>query len=162
MRLITFIAITFVLTACATSSGPSVPPYTGTDQVSDVSADAFIGNWYLTIINPRDGQETNPTTVTYSADGAFTGTISPTGQSASVLGDDTLNMTGTWSTANGLLRHENVEMSSSGNNELASFMASMMNGLSRDVGGTANVYELSAQHMVLVGEDGVATRYDRR
>jgi len=36
----------------------------------------------------------------------------------------------------------------------------MMNGLSRDVGGTANVYELSAQHMVLVGEDGVATRYD--
>jgi len=67
MRLITFIAITFVLTACATSSGPSVPPYTGTDQVSDVSADAFIGNWYLTIINPRDGQEINPTTVTYSA-----------------------------------------------------------------------------------------------
>jgi len=162
MRLTTLIAITFALTACASSSGPAVPRYTGTDQINDVSADAFIGEWDLTILNPRDGQETNPTTVTYSADGAFTGTIFPTGQSASVLGDDSLNMTGTWSTTNGLLRHENVEMSSSGDNELASFMASMMNGLSRDVGGTANIYELSANYMVLVGEDGVATRYDRR
>ncbi len=158
----TLIALAVVLTGCATTSAPSVPPYSGTDQITEASSDAFLGEWDLTILNPRKGQETNPTTVTYNANGLFTGLISPTGQSASILGNDKLGMTGSWSVAGGLLRHESVEVSSSGDNAVASFMASLMNNVSQDIGGTANIYELSNSHIVLVGEDGVATRYDRR
>lgn len=150
------------LGGCATTTGPSVPPYTGADSVTEATPNAFIGSWDLTILNPRDGQETHPTVVNYNGNGDFSGTITPTGQSVAILGDADLIMTGTWSTDNGFLTHHDVQMSSSGDNPLASFMTSLMNGMASNLGGTADIYELSDSHVILVAEDGVATRYDRQ
>lgn len=150
-----------MLAGCATTRD-RISVYTGADSVADIEASAFVGTWDMTILNPREGQEVNPTIVTYSDDGSFNSVITPEEVSSSALGNAPLNLSGNWSTADGVVSHHNVELSAGGDDPAASFITQLLNSISRDFGGSANVYEVSATHVILVGEDGVATRYDRR
>ena len=150
------------LSACAAPRDAPVPTFTGQDSVTTVNNSAFIGSWDMTILNPRATQEISMNTVTYSEDGQFTSILIPPEDSASPFGSTPLNLSGDWSIAEGVLVHSNVQASSDTEDAYALELVELLNNSPRELGGSANVYEVSASHFVLVGDDGIATRYDRR
>lgn len=151
------------LVGCATTRPPVRSPWTGVDTVDAVDSDAFVGDWRLTVLNPYEGQELAPTTIRYDADGTFHSEIMPNGEGAEAIGSDRLVMSGRWSVGHGLLRHADLEMSSPGGSVIAQIIADMINENRKDIAGTADVYELSAERIVTVGtEDGVANALERQ
>lgn len=150
------------VSACAFGKPDKPTPYTGPDTVSTAEPGDFIGTWQTEVINPLPGSETNATLVTYREDGSFSATITPEAESASPLNDTPFVIRGRWSTESGRITHDDVEIKSLGDDPLATVLATLLNDTRDDLGGTANLYERSSTHLILVSPDGVATRYLRQ
>ena len=142
---------------------PERPAYDGPDLVgSDVDPSSLVGVWRVTSLNPYPDQGEQETVIEYRADGTVVGEIDPSNdESMAVLGDTQFRMTGEWAVADGSVTHENVEMEALSENTFAQLMANMVNGLKRDLGGTADILELESDRIVMLGDDGGAMRYDR-
>lgn len=155
-----FLLSTWML-GCASGRPAAPPPYTGQDQVDVVAPNAVLGTWITQVINPLKGTEANTTEVTYRDDGTFTALITPNADTTSPLGTTPLALAGRWSVDGGSLAHRDVEVAVSDEDPLAAVLASLLNTTRSDLGGTANFYEQSADHLVLVDAQGIATRYTR-
>ncbi len=157
------LATAIALTSCASLTPPVRPVYTGADSVSTATRSQLTGVWTVNNLNPYPDAEPQRTTIEYTADGSVLGQIIPEGESARALGNMTFEMTGNWRLDGDVITHENMEMNviTEGDNKLMNVFANLFskkNGLS----GQANIYELSANRMVIVGSDGGAMEYVRQ
>ena len=146
---------------CAALAPPERPVWQGSDQVGDVAPDQLVGTWRVTPLNPYPDQEAQSTVIEYRADGTVVGQIEPGAESAALLGDARFEMSGRWAVADGVVSHSDVEMDVVSDNAMARMVAGMINGAKRDLGGTADVQELDANRIVMLGTDGAAMRYER-
>ena len=154
---------TISLASCASLTPPVRPAYTGADSVSTATQSQLVGVWTVNNLNPYPDSEPQRTTIEYKADGSVLGQVIPEGESAKALGNMTFEMTGNWRLDGDVITHENMEMNviTEGENKLMNVLGNMFskkNGLS----GQANIYELSANRIVMVGSDGGAMEYVRQ
>ena len=150
------------LGGCASMTPPERPLWDGPDLVDAVDPARLVGVWKVTPLNPYPEQGPQETVIEYRADGTVTGELDPGDDEAmAALGDVRFEMNGRWSVADGSVTHEDVTMESLSDNAFAKMMSGMINGAKRDLGGTADIRELEADHMVMLGTDGAAMRYDR-
>lgn len=155
------VAATLTLSACVSLTPPSRPAYTGADVVSNAEASQLVGNWRVTELNPYPDAEPQNTVIEYRADGTVRGEVTPGGESAAALGDTRFELLGTWTLDGDTVVHKDMKMNTIGGNRMASMMASMINS-QQNISGSANIYELSANRIVMVGDDGNATEYVRQ
>lgn len=157
------VALLAALASGCSLTPPERPAYDGPDLVgSDVDPGSLVGVWRVTPLNPYPDEGEQETVIEYRADGSVVGEIDPSeDESMAVLGDTQFRMTGNWSVSDGAVAHENIEMEALSDNAFAQLMANMINGLKRDLGGTADILELEADRIVMLGDDGGAMRYDR-
>ncbi len=151
------LALTSIITGCA-SSGPaeSAPPYTGKDQVGAVSKQMFIGKWSGRVLNPVRGQTTNNFTATFSQDGKTVYTVD--GQSGMNL---KFQMFGTWTVQGDNIATQLESVREMSGNPLGGMMARMMSGMREQMSGSANVYEATANRLVIVSDHGQAQELTR-
>ncbi|MGH1357328.1 MAG: hypothetical protein ACRBC3_01055 [Burkholderiaceae bacterium] len=151
-------ALAIVIAGCASSgSSQSIPPYTGKDQVGAVSKDMIIGNWSGRVLNPVQGQPTNNFTATFSQDGKTVYNVD-NGQSGMNL---KFQMIGTWTVEGDLITTQLDSINEVSGNALGGLMAKMMSSMRDRMSGSANVYEASANRLVLVGKEGQAQEFTR-
>ena len=148
---------------CASLTPPERPAWEGSDQVGEVDPASLIGTWEVTPLNPLPDQPEQQTVIEYRDDGTVLARVDPGEESRALLGEDArFEMTADWSLTDGIVRHENVEMEVVSDSALARLMSAMVNGVKRDLGGTADIQELDADRIVMLGEDGAAMEYLRR
>lgn len=161
LALTSLLISSITLTACATLTPPVRPDYKGADIVQNAKPAQLLGVWTVTELNPYPETESQDTTIEYRADGSVQGLIIPQGQSAKALGEMSFKLSGQWTLNGDTVTHENMQMESTEDNLMGSMISQLMrnqNGLS----GQANIYELSANRIVLVGSDGAAMEYRRK
>ena len=71
-------------------------------------------------------------------------------------------MVGTWQVEGDLIRVQLESIKETSGNALGGMMATFMSGMKDRMNGTANVYEASANRVVLVGTDGGAVELTRQ
>jgi len=153
---------TLTLSACASLAPPSRPAYSGTDSVTSAEPSQLVGSWQVTELNPYPDAEPQNTIIEYAADGTVRGEVIPSGKSAAVLGEDTrFEFLGTWSLTADRVVHQDIQMSTTGSNAMAGLMAKMVNRR-QNVAGSANIYELTDNRIVMVGDEGNAMEYVRQ
>lgn len=150
-----------VLAGCVSFATPERPAYTGVDQVEAVDSKQLVGIWRVTELNPMPEGGSQITVIEYKSDGTVTGQIEPSKETAS-LGIGQLSMNGQWSVSNGLVSHTEITAQSDSESQFGGLVASMINRSARNMGGEANIFEISPNRIVMVGTDGAAMQYDRR
>lgn len=150
-----------VLTSCASLTPPSRPDYAGADKVNSADVSQLIGAWTVKSLNPYPNEEPQRTTIEYKKDGVVLGSVEPQGESAAVLGNMRFELTGDWSLEGDQVRHSNIEMNSSSDNVMGSMVSKLINS-QKGIAGEGNIYELSANRMVIMGSDGSAMEYVRQ
>jgi len=155
------IAFSLQFSACVSTHTPRQTAYEGVDQISDFNGEQIVGLWRVTALNPLANSGSRITLIEYKPDGTVVGNIEPSGESAK-LGFGKLRLNGEWSVGNGVVVHREVKMTSESDSELGELIANIVNSSSRNLGGKADVFELSANRIVMVGSDGAAMQYDRQ
>ncbi|NND92085.1 MAG: hypothetical protein HKN42_14595 [Granulosicoccus sp.] len=149
------------LAGCASMTPPVRPAYTGTDTVNSASKSQLVGIWTVTDLNPYPESGPQSTTIEYREDGTVHGMIIPQGESAEVMGNMRFELDGQWTLTGDTVSHQDIQMNSAGDNPMASLIGKMVNSRP-GISGQANIYELSANRMVMVGSDGAAMEYVRQ
>ena len=147
---------------CVSLTPPERPAWQGTDQVGDVPPESLVGVWRVRELNPYPDAEPQDVTIEYRDDGTVSGRIVPRGPSANAFGDIAFQMNGQWKVDAGIVSHSDVEMETIGDNAFARMMSGVVNGLERDLGGSADIQELGADRIVMLGTDGGAMEYLRQ
>lgn len=155
------LATALVVSGCASLTPPVRPDYNGADAVSNAEASQLIGIWQVTELNPYPGSDPQDTTIEYKADGTVRGEVIPGGETAAVLGDTRFEFLGTWTLTGDTVTHKDMQMNTTGGNAMASMMSKMINSR-QNIAGSANIFELSGNRIVMVGDDGNAMQYVRQ
>lgn len=162
---VTYAALAIALvtaSGCAALSPPERPVYEGRDRVGEVAPDQLVGVWNVTPLNPYPDQPEQTTVIEYRADGSVIGHVESGAGATATMGNLTFEVTGEWTVADGRVSHRNVKMEAMSDSTFAKLMSSMVNGTKRDLGGEADVHELDANRIVMLGTDGAAMEYVRR
>ena len=144
---------------CASSIPPPPVPYAGADAVGAVDGAAFVGDWRLVALNPARGRAVPERTLSYAADGTFTGEIVPTDEMAGLTGDEPIRVRGTWRVDAGRLVHPTQEVEAPGGGFVPQVAAGTADG---DGDVAAEIYEVGADRIVVVGPNGGANALERR
>ncbi|MEE9320767.1 MAG: hypothetical protein V3U76_10010 [Granulosicoccus sp.] len=161
--LVASLALSSILaSSCASTKPPVRPDYTGNDQVSAVSAGQLFGKWLVTSLNPYPGEGDQQTVIEYHSNGTVSGQITLQSEAAAALGSTSLTMSGDWSVDGDIVSHANISMEESSGSAMGALLSKMINSSSRNVAGSANIYELSDNRIVMVGSDGAAMQYIRQ
>lgn len=163
----TILAISLTLSSilassCASTKPPPRPDYTGNDQVSAISADQLVGTWLVTPLNPYPGEGDQETVIEYLGNGTVSGQITPQGEGAAALGSTSFTMSGDWSVNGDTVSHANISMEENSGSTMGALLSQIINSSTHNVAGSANVYELSDNRIVMVGSDGAAMQYVRQ
>lgn len=162
LTLTLLIGCTAIVTSCASLTPPVRPDYNGRDLVDQASPAQFVGKWAVNDLNPYPDAPPQNTVMEYLADGTVIGLIEPQGDSADALGNMKLKMSANWQIDGDLMSHSNIEISSSSNSQIVSLIGNLVNKSSKGIAGKANIYELSANRIVMVSTDGTAIEYIRQ
>ena len=158
-RLLAAGLLTLGLAGCAAMGPPPPPPpYTGADNVGAVQKSMLVGNWVGRSLNPREGSKSPVYNVTYSQDGSTVYEVNDAQSGMNLQ----LQMVGTWQVEGDLIRVQLESIKETSGNALGGMMATFMSGMKDRMNGTANVYEASANRVVLVGTDGGAVELTRQ
>lgn len=159
------VTVAMILNSCATNNAPVRAHYVGPDYISSADARCLIGRWLTQELNPIENQPPQETLIEYRSDGTVTGTVSlALADETQAPGADAFHVliTGTWSLQKDLITHSDIKMESLNDDAVSMLLSEVINNSSHELGGAANIYELSASQMITVGADGVAIQYFRQ
>lgn len=162
LTLTTLVICSVIASGCASLTPPERPAYTGSDLITSADAEQFIGTWVVNDLNPYPNAEPQSTIIEYLADGTVTALVEPMGESADALGNMKFNMSGNWQLNGDQMSHSNIEISTSADNQMGALISKLVNNSTKGIAGEANVYELTANRIVMVGSDGAAMEYLRQ
>ena len=134
-------------------------PYTGADNVGPLANDMLIGNWSVKVLNPIEGEQSGGVTdVSYSADGTIVMNANPSAQGM----DMALRMTGSWAIEGDLVTQTLESIEETSGSQLGALLKPFLNGMKNRATGSANIFEASADRVILVSTgDGQALEYTR-
>ncbi len=143
-----------LINACASTpfTQPKREAYTGKDQVTAVNATSFIGSWHGKILNPIQGETLQNVTYRYKTDGTVLMNVDNT-NTGNPISDMAIEITGTWQVGNGLITQQAQSIRETSGNKFAGMITGVMNSLKRKMSGSANVYLLEPNRIILVSED---------
>lgn len=150
-----------LLSSCASIKPPERPDYAGADTVSTANPGQIAGVWRVKSLNPYPQEEPQSTTIEYRDDGTVIGILEPQGDSSDALGNLRFELTGSWTLAEDVISHTDIEINSTSDNAMGAMVSKIMSG-SKAIAGKGNIYELSDNRMVVVGDDGAAMEYIRQ
>ncbi len=150
--------IALALSACASSKPPKREVYTGKDQVGQINKDMIIGDWEVTILNPVKGenQEFKPI-AHYSADGALT----MDAKFDSGMGDVELEVIGTWLIEGDTIKQTAKDIREKTNSSIGVLVKLFKGMMLKNGNATINIYEASADRLLIVSSDGQAQELNR-
>jgi len=149
---------------CASLAPPERPAYTGPDNISSAQSEQLVGVWLVTDLNPYPNSEQQSTVIEYRSDGSVSGLMELKGEqyeSLAAFGDMQFEMSGQWTLEGDTVTHKDIKMKSTKEGGLSTMMANMVNS-QEGISGKANIYELSADRIVMMGSDGAAMEYIRQ
>lgn len=146
---------------CASMSQPNRPAYSGLDGVGMVNGNMLVGTWNGRILNPIEGEQGMEFTIEYRGDGTATSNSKMKDISGGMMGAMEFEVTGTWKVDGDKIIQEAQEVREVSGNKLGGMVASMMGGMKKNMTGTANVYEASADRIVFVADEGQAQELTR-
>ena len=149
-----------MISSCASLSSPTRPGYTGADNISSAQPEQLIGIWRVNELNPISGSEPQPTIIEYRDDGTVVGNTTFDGEEFGASGPLEFILTGQWTLDADIVIHENIIMSSKDDSPIGSIISNVVNN-QKGTSGKANIYELSANRIVMLGSDGDAKEYIR-
>lgn len=147
------------LSSCISVSTPTRPAYDGIDSVSSALASQFVGAWRVTDINPSPNATPQETIIEYKSNGKVVGQVKTNASQAAQ--NLTYQLTGNWTLEGDTITHSNIRMTSKSDDRVAQLLSAMINSSNQQLGGQANVYQLSDNRIVMVGTDGAAMEYVR-
>jgi len=153
------LAIIFI-SGCASMSQPKRATYTGADNVGTVTPEMIIGSWNVKSLNPTEGEETTSIKSKYTPDGTVVMNVIPQA-AASPMGTIELEMVGAWSIEGDNILMQLKSMKETSGNKMANMIVGMMGSMKEKMGGKANIYEASADRIVMVADDGSAQEWTR-
>ncbi|MFK7964388.1 MAG: hypothetical protein AB8C46_10545 [Burkholderiaceae bacterium] len=151
------VLVALLVSACGTTSSPSIEPYAGKDNVGAVNPSMFVGEWNVRLLNPPKGYRPNESRATFSQDGSV---VMVTDDSSSGM-NLKLQLIGRWQATGDTLQMQMESIKETSGNPLGGLIAGMMNSMKERMTGTVNVYEATDNRIVVVGEEGQATEYSR-
>jgi hypothetical protein len=156
-RVMLAVCCTSVLYACAVGA-PKRADYGGADNIAAVQDSMILGTWRTRILNPVKGEETGSSEFTLNADG----TMSGTSQSSADGGQMVFEMAGTWQITGEHITTTIESMKETSGNQVAAFAQSLVASLTKGRTTKLNVFESSADRLVVVAEDtGQAQEWTR-
>ena len=179
-------AALLVASGCAALAPAERPLWEGRDQVGDVAPERLVGTWRVTPLNPYPDQATQSTVIEYRRDGSVVGQIAPSDdssddsggnsgggsngdssdssgdESATASGEARFEIRGRWTLADGIVSHADLEVRALSDDAMARLVADLINGTERDLAGTADIQQIDAERIVMLGTDGAAVRYERQ
>ena len=148
-------------TGCASLSKPERPAYSGADNVSSAQPDQLFGIWQVTELNPIGDSPPQTTVIEYRDDGSVIGNTILEGEEFAAIGPLEFVLEGRWTLNADTLTHEDIKMSSKNDTGIGSIFSNVINN-QKGISGQANIYELSADRIVMLGTDGAAMEYIRQ
>lgn len=152
------VSVAMLNSACSTTgSRGSRAAWTGPDQVGAVDAGDLHGTWRMRTLNPVAG-EADAGEITYRPDGTFLGLGEADESSGMRL---KMQTSGTWASQGDNVAVELTDIKEMSGNPIAAMVMPAMRSIINRRGGVANVYEMSADRIVLVWKDGMAQELTR-
>ncbi len=157
VKLISAFALLLTAAACATKA-PVRSTYSGADNVGAVTKDMLLGNWSVRVLNPIEGEDSGVTNASYNADGTVVMNANPSAQGM----DMKLRMTGSWAVNGDVVTQTLESIEETSGSQLGALLKPFLSGMKNNATGSANIYEASADRVVLVStDDGQALEYTR-
>lgn len=154
------IACLCLLSACASVNNKN--HIRVSDTVGQIDDRLLVGKWKVRELNPGSDAQAPETIIEYHDNGSLTGfiTISDT---SSASGNLSFDVQGNWYTEGELLKHADMHIQSTSQSQLGQLMSNLMNQSGNNLGGMANVYDISANRIIMVGtrDDDSAMVYTR-
>jgi len=161
---LTIVSFALLGTGCATLAPPERPAYTGTDNISSAEANQLVGVWRVKALNPYPDAPSQTTIIEYHADGRVGGKIQMNNDDPNrtdPFADMQFDIQGQWVLNIDTITHKDIQMISTTDNAMSAMIANIINQ-QRGISGQANIYELSSDRIVMVGNDGTAMEYSRQ
>lgn len=150
-----------ILTGCVSATSPERPRYTGLDKINNAKRTQLIGEWSATELNPIANTESQTTFVEYRNDGTVSGTVPASKDSPSSLNELELSLSGNWTLEADVVIHRNMMVQSTDDSELGLLLNRAFENQA-GMSSRANIYEISDNRIVMVGDDGKAVEYTRQ
>ena len=147
---------TLAMAACSSTS-PERPDYNGADSIGGVADQMLIGQWRARSLNPIQGEPTDLGVITYDPEGTVVATFK---DEQSGL-DLEYEMIGRWSIQGDNVTVDVESIDETSGNSLGPLVAVFMNAFKKNMGGSFNVYESSADRVVVVATTGQAQEWNR-
>jgi hypothetical protein len=109
----------------------------------------LVGSWSVRILNPLEGEEANQVTAKYNADGS----VVVDSVSTEVGMQMSLRMIGRWSVDGDRITQTLESIEETSGKPINALMRPFMGRLKSRASGTANIYEASANRVVLVSDE---------
>lgn len=146
-----------VLAGCSTTPPPR-PDYNGADSVAGVSEQMLVGQWQGRVLNPIKGESTEPFQVAYNENGSV---VLNSKDNQSGLGLE-FEVIGTWSIDGETVSVNMESITETSGNQLGALITRFASAMKDNATGTMNIYEASADRLVIVSNDGQAQELVRR
>ena len=148
-----------VLASGCSLTPPPRTPYAGADTVGEINSDMLLGSWNVRVLNPLEGEENNQSDMRFNSDGTMVMNSSINNEGMPFA----MRMTGRWSVAADLVTMAVESVEETSGSPMAGFLAPMLDSYKDRMVGSANVYEASANRIVLVtGEGDMAQELTRK
>ncbi len=150
-----------LLSGCAAFQPPARPLYTGVDNVSIADSEQIVGTWTVVELNPLPDAPVQTTTIEYMANGKVTGYVK------SLEGDPvlpvgfTMTLTGDWTLEGDVVTHTNMTIAGPDDSLFSQLLAETLNSQPK-LESRANIMEVEADRIVMIGRDGAAMEYRRQ
>lgn len=155
------LASLITVTGCVSITPPSRPEYTGTDNIDQVQASQLIGRWSATELNPLPNTNPQTTFIDYNSDGTVSGIVPSSTDAPASIDNLELRLSGNWALQADVVEHRNIVIHSTDDSELGLLLNQVLQSQA-SISSRANIYEVSAERIVMVGEDGKAVEYLRQ
>ena len=147
-----------MLTLAACGTTPKRPAFTGTDTVTTLTPDPFIGSWRYSVLNPIAEEERNVSAVyRFNPDGSFTANTDTNAEFPMKM-----ESAGTWAIEGEsfILSVEDVKETSG--NQIAAFALKFTKAMLSNQSGGMNPYTITPYRIVMLSEEhGSAIQLDR-
>lgn len=150
--------VTIALSACMSMGEPKRDAYTGKDQVGQITKDMIIGDWEITILNPIEGEQREVKAKThYMADGSLT--VDAAFESG--MGVVELEVIGNWTIEGDKIKQVATDVREKSESSIGILIKVFKKLMLKNNNTELNLYEASANRLLIVADDGQAQEYHR-
>lgn len=160
-KILTAALLVLTLASCGTKSIKR-SAYTGSDQVGAIDIGMLVGTWDVKVLNPRESDPPMDAQITVSPDGSISGYSAADFTNVNQLGRVVYDVTGSWSVNGDTINQTLSTVEQKSGSPLAKFGVSLNLGLLAGQTTATNVYEASANHLIIVNEKAGVARYFTR